>query len=97
VKTSNLAKKGTALSSLLFNYALEYDIRKVAENKEWWGLNGTHRLLVYGNDVSTVAENINIMKKVTGVPLKATGEVGLEQCFSTAGPRPGTGPWASDR
>jgi hypothetical protein len=55
----NGLKQGDALLPLLFNFALEYAIRKVYEKQVGLKLNRTHRLLVYAHDVNLLGDNID--------------------------------------
>jgi hypothetical protein len=48
----NGLKQGDALSPLVFNFALQYAIKKVQANKEVLKLSGTHERLVYADDVN---------------------------------------------
>jgi hypothetical protein len=63
----NGLKRGDALSSLLFDFALEYDIRKARENQVELKLNGLHQLLVYADDLNLLENNIDTINKNAGL------------------------------
>ena len=60
----NALKQGDALSLLLFNFVLEYAIRRVQVNQDGFKLNGTHQLLAYADDVNILGGSVHTVKKM---------------------------------
>ena len=75
----NGLKKGDALTPLLFNFALEYTTRRVQANQDSLKLNGTHQLLVYGDDFNLLGGSVHTMKKNTDPLVAASNESALEE------------------
>jgi len=71
-------KQGDAPSPLLFNFALEYAIRRVQVNQDGLKLNGTHQLLAYADDVNILRGSIHTLKENAEALVAATREIGLE-------------------
>jgi len=71
-------KQGDALSPMLFNFALEYAIRRVQVNRDGLRLNGTHQLLAYADDVNILAGSMHTLKGSAEALVAATWEIGLE-------------------
>jgi hypothetical protein len=65
----NGLKQRDALLPLIFNFALDYAIRKVQENLVQLKLNATHRLLVYTVNVTLLGNNIDIIKNAQKLEL----------------------------
>jgi len=74
----NGLKQGDALSPMVFNFALEYTIRRVQVNQDYLKLNGTHQLLAYANDVNILGGSIHTLKENAEALVAATREIGLE-------------------
>ena len=74
----NGLQQGDALSPLLFNFALEYAIKRVQVNQDGLKLYGTRQLLAYADDVNILGGSAHTVKENAEVLLVATKEIGLE-------------------
>ena len=77
-KHYEIEKQGDALTPLLFNFAVEYAIRRVQTNQDGLKLNGTHQLLVYADDVNILGGSLHTVKENAEALVVASKETGLE-------------------
>jgi len=71
-------KQGDALSPLLFNFALEYAIKRVQVNQDDLKLNVTLQLLAYADGVNILGGSVHTVKENALALVVATKEIGLE-------------------
>jgi len=74
----NGLKQGDALPSLLFNFALEYAIRRVRINQDGLKLNGAHQLLVYADDVNILGGSVLNIDNNPESLVVASKDIGIE-------------------
>jgi hypothetical protein len=74
----NGLKQGDALSPLLFNFTLEYAIRKVLANQVGLESNGTHQLLFCADDDNLLGDSISTLKEITEYQVETSRYVILE-------------------
>ena len=58
-------KQGDGLKPVLFNFALEYAIKRVQVIQDGLKLNGTHQLLVYAVDINILEGSVRTIEKNT--------------------------------
>jgi len=65
-------------SPLLFNFALEYAIKRVQVNQDGLKLNGTHQLLVYADGVNILGGSVDTVKENGVAMVVVSMETGQE-------------------
>jgi hypothetical protein len=76
VAIQNCLKQRDALSPLLFNFALEYAIRKFQDNQVGPKLNRIYQLLCYADNVNLMGYNKNTINENTKTLIDASKEIG---------------------
>jgi len=71
-------KQGDALSPLIFNFALEYAIRRVQVNQDGLNLNGIHQLLLCADDVNILGGSVHTVEKNADTFVVASKQIGLD-------------------
>ena len=75
----NGLKQRDALSPLLFNFSLEYAIRRIQVNQDGLKLNGKHQLLVCADDVNILGGSVHTIKESAEAVMVASKEIVLEE------------------
>jgi len=63
---------------LLFNFVLEYTIRRVQVIQDGFKLNSTHQLLLYADDVNILGGNVHTVKGNAEALIVTSKEIGLD-------------------
>jgi hypothetical protein len=71
-------KLGDTLLPLLFNFALEYVIRRVQVIQDGLKLNGTHQLFLFADDINVFGGRVHTVEKNTEALVVAIKEIRLE-------------------
>ena len=71
----NGLKQDNDLSPLIFNFGLEYAIRRVQVNQDGLKLNGTHQLLAYADGVNIMGGSVHTVKENAEALVVATKEM----------------------
>ena len=72
-------KKGDTFLSLLFNFVLGYDIRRVRVNQDCLKLQGTHQFLFNAYDFILLGGSLHTIEKNTEIMLIAFKEIGQKR------------------
>ena len=74
----NCLKQGDAIAPSIFNFAVEYAIRRVQVNQDGSKLNGTLQLLVYADGVNILGGRVHAIKKNIEAVVVASKEIGTQ-------------------
>jgi len=74
IRTHDLSRRA-ALPPLLFNFALDYAVRRVHVNQNSLKLNVTHQLLVYVDDINIVGGSVHAVKENAEALIVASKEI----------------------
>jgi hypothetical protein len=62
----------------VFNFALEYVIKRFQVNQDGLKLNGTHQLMAYADDVNILGGSVHTVRENAEALVVPTKEIGLE-------------------